>query len=106
MFRFLTLIPKGPFRTKDTTALESVVFCNRHFSVSVLCSCLFFPRKPSISEHSPKRFATSVANLLPVPNSHSVVFLVREGPLRFLDFYRTRRFVVRQEPSNCGNAIT
>ena len=33
---------KGPFRTKNTTALESVVFCcRRTFSLSVPFSCLF-----------------------------------------------------------------
>ena len=34
--------PKGPFRTKNRTALESVVFCyRRSFSLSVPFSCLF-----------------------------------------------------------------
>ena len=37
------LLPKGPFRTKNSTAPESVVFCyRRSFSLSVPFCCLFF----------------------------------------------------------------
>ena len=38
----LLLLPKGPFRTKNSTASESVVFCyRRSFLLSVPFSCLF-----------------------------------------------------------------
>ena len=51
------LLSKGPFRTKSSTALESVVLCYCcSFSLSVPFSC-------------------------PCRKSLSVVFLVREGPL-------------------------
>ena len=41
--------PKGPFRTKNSTALKSVVFCcRRSFSLSVLFSCLFFLQKQAL----------------------------------------------------------
>ena len=37
-------LPKGPLRTKNSTALESVVFCcRRSFSLSVPFSCVFCP---------------------------------------------------------------
>ena len=37
---------QGPFRTKNSTALESVVFCcRRSFPVSVPFSCLFFSKE-------------------------------------------------------------
>ena len=79
---FVLVFPNGPFRTKNSTAPESVVFCYRRSCLlSVPFSCLFFSRITSISEHSPYRFATAVANLLPVLNLLSVLFLVREGPL-------------------------
>ena len=46
-------LPKGPFRTKNSTAPESVVFCyRRSFLPSVPFSCLFFLEKRSTSEHS------------------------------------------------------
>ena len=39
-------IPKGPFRTKNSTEPESVVFCyRRSFLLSVPFSCLFFLEK-------------------------------------------------------------
>ena len=42
----LSELPKGPFRTKNSTALDSVVFCyRRSFSLSVPFSCLFFLKK-------------------------------------------------------------
>ena len=80
--------PEGPFRTKNNTAPESVVFCYRR-SFFTLCTVFLplCPRKTSISERSPYRFATAVANWLPVLNFLSVLnllsvlFLVREGPL-------------------------
>ena len=73
--------PKGPFCTKNATALDSVVICyRRSFLLSVPFSCLF-RRKTSFPEHSPYRFAIAVANLAPVLNLLSVVFLLREGPL-------------------------
>ena len=47
-------LPKGPFRTNNRTALESIVFCyRRSFSISVLFSCPVLPRKTSISEPIP-----------------------------------------------------
>ena len=42
-------LPKGPFRTKNTTALESVVFCyRRSFLLSIPFSCLFFLEKQAL----------------------------------------------------------
>ena len=75
--------PKRPFRTKNSTAAESVViFCYRR-SFFTICTVVLlpFPRKTSISEHSPYYFATAVVNLVPVLNFLSVVFSVRKGPL-------------------------
>ena len=41
--------PKGPFRTKNSTALDSVVFCyRRSFLLSVPFSCLFFLEKQAL----------------------------------------------------------
>ena len=41
--------PKGPFRTKNSTEPESVVFCyRRSFSLSVPFSCLFFLEKQAL----------------------------------------------------------
>ena len=41
--------PKGPFRTKNSTALDSVVFCyRRSFSLSVPFSCLFLLGKKAL----------------------------------------------------------
>ena len=63
--------PKGPFRTKYTTAPKFVVFCYRR----------------SFSLHVPLllgKQAFSVWNLLPVPTSLSVVFWVRHAPLGIL----------------------
>ena len=58
--------PKGPFLSKNTTALESVVFrYRRSFSLSVPFPCLFCLEKTSISEHSPSRVAVVVANSSP-----------------------------------------
>ena len=79
--RCLAVLPKGPFRTKNSTAPESVVFCYRRSFTFCTVFLPLFSRKRSISEHSPYRFATAVANLLPVLNLLSVLFLVREGPL-------------------------
>ena len=46
--------PKGPSRTKNTTAPESVVCCYRcSFSLSVPIFLSVLPRKPSMSEPSP-----------------------------------------------------
>ena len=76
--------PKKPFRTKNSTALESVVFgYRRSFSLSVPFSCLFCLEKKN------KHFcALSVAFCYVCTefsprhrNSLSVVFFVREGPL-------------------------
>ena len=45
----MTPFPKGPFRTKNSTALESVLFRHRRsFSVSVPFSCLFFLEKQAL----------------------------------------------------------
>ena len=46
--------PKGPFRTKNATALESAVFCHgRSVLLSVPFSRPYFLRKSSISGHFP-----------------------------------------------------
>ena len=74
--------PKGPFRTKNSTALESVLFCHRHrFSVSVPFSCLFFLERQALL--SPLRSVLLRPHRIcsPYRNSLSVVFLVREGPM-------------------------
>ena len=75
-------LPKGPFRTKMSTAPESVVFCyRRSFLLSVPFSCLFFLEKQALLStiHSvlllPYCFSLAVVNL------PSVLFLVRKGPL-------------------------
>ena len=47
--RNLSELPKGPFRTKNSTALESVVFCyRRSFSLSVPFSCLLSLQKQAL----------------------------------------------------------
>ena len=75
-------LPQGPFRTKNSTALESVVFCYcRSFSLSVPFSSLFCLEKQA--------FLSPLRSVLLRPyrifslyrNSLSVVFLVRKGPL-------------------------
>ena len=72
--------PKGPFRTKNSAALQSVLFCHcRSFSVSVPFSCLFFLEKQALL--SPLRSVLLRPYRIYSPNSLSVVFLVREGPL-------------------------
>ena len=75
-------LPNGPFRTKTSTALESVVFCHRRsFSLSVPFSCLLCLKKQAFL--SPLRSVLLRAYRIysPYRNSLSVVFLVREGPL-------------------------
>ena len=65
--------PRGPFPSKNTTALESVAVC---YCRSLLLSVLFLaplPWKTSISKHSPYCLATTAADLLPVPTSLSVL---------------------------------
>ena len=44
------VVPKGPFRTKNSTAPKSVVFCYRRsfFSLSVPFSCFFFLEKQAL----------------------------------------------------------
>ena len=45
----LSALPKGPFRTKNSTAPESVVFCyRRSFSLSLPFSCFFLLEKPAL----------------------------------------------------------
>ena len=73
---------KGPFCTKNSTALESVVFCYGHsFSHSVLFSCLFCLEKEAFL--SPLRSVLLRPHRIfsPYRDSLSVAFLVREGPL-------------------------
>ena len=76
-------MPKGLFRTKNSTALESVVFCyGCSSSLSVPFSCLLLLRKRSISEpYGRSILLRPCRNFSPYRNSLSVVFLVREGPL-------------------------
>ena len=66
--------PKGPFRTKNSTASESVFCYRRSFLLSVPFSCLFFLEKQALLSTLRSVFL-SVANLL------SVLFLVRKGCL-------------------------
>ena len=48
-FQGEVFLPKGPFRTKSSTAPESVVFCyRRSFLLSVPFSCLFFLEKQAL----------------------------------------------------------
>ena len=75
-------IPKGPFRTKNSMALESVVFCyRRSFSLSVPFSCLFCLQKQAFLSPLCSILLRPYRILSPYRNSLSVVFLVREGPL-------------------------
>ena len=75
---YITEISKGPFRTKKSTALESVLFCHRgsFFTIRTV-SCLFFLEKQTLL--SPFRIRP-YRNYSPYRNSLSVLFLVQEGP--------------------------
>ena len=73
---------KGPFRTKNSTALESVLFCrHRSFSVSVLFSCLFFLEKQALLSPPRSVLLRPYRICFPYRNSLSVQFFVRKGPL-------------------------
>ena len=73
---------KGPFRTKNSTALESVLLCHcRSFSISVPFSCLFFPEKQALPSPLRSVLLRPYRLCSPYRNSLSVVFLAREGPL-------------------------
>ena len=75
-------LPKGPFRTKNSTAPESVVFCyHRSFSLSVPFSCLFVLEKQAFLSPLRSVLLRPYRIFSPYRNSLSVVFLVREGPL-------------------------
>ena len=51
--------PKGPFRAKNATALESVAFCYRRSFLLLVRFLPLFLRKTSMSEHSPYCFANA-----------------------------------------------
>ena len=75
-------LPKGPFRTKNSMALESVVFCyRRSFSQSVPFSCLFLLEKQAFLSPLRSVLLRPYRIFAPYRNSLSVVFLVRKGPL-------------------------
>ena len=75
-------MPKGPFHTKNSTALESVQFCHRRsFSVSVPFSCLLFLEKQALLSPLRSVLLRPYRICSPYRNSLSVLFLVRKGPL-------------------------
>ena len=75
-------LPKGPFRTKNSTALESVLFCHHSsFSVSVPFSCLFSLEKQALLRPLRSILLRPYRICSPYRNSLSVLFLVRKGPL-------------------------
>ena len=80
--KVLGMMPKGPFRTKNTTALKSVVFCyGRSVLLSVPFSCRFFLEKQALLSTIRSVSAIAVAFFLAVVNLLSVLLLVRKGPL-------------------------
>ena len=96
--------PKGPFRTKNSTVLESVVFCYRcSFPHSLYRFLLLVPRETSILR--PLRSVLLRREFFsPCRNSLSVVFLVwgvkqgRFGILRFPLFCSGWGFQDKQMP--------
>ena len=73
--------PKGPFRTKNSTAPESVVFCYRRtFSLSVPFFCLSLLEKQALLSTLRSVLLLPYRILLAVVNLLSVLFLVRKGP--------------------------
>ena len=80
--------PKGPFRTKNSTAHESVVFCyRRSFLLSVPFSCLFCLEKQALLSTLSSVLLLPYRIFLAVVNLLSVLFLVRKGPLgRLLNY--------------------
>ena len=77
---------KGPFCTKNSTALESIVYCyRRSFPHSVPLSCLFCLEKPVFLSPLRSVLLRPYRIFSPYRNSVSVVLLVREGPLGNLD---------------------
>ena len=78
----LEKVPKGPFRTKNSTALESVVFCyRRSFSLPVPFSCLFSLDTLAFLRPLRSVLLRPYRIFFPYRNSLSVVFLVWQGPL-------------------------
>ena len=74
--------PKGPFRTKNATALNSVVFYYRHsFLLSGAICCLISFKNSGFKASAVVFYYRRSTNLLRIVNLLSVVFLVREGPL-------------------------
>ena len=77
-------IPEGPFRTKNSTALESVVFCYRRSFFFIFCR-VFLP----LLSREKQTFLSPLRSVLlrpyrifsPHRKSLSVVFLVWKGPL-------------------------
>ena len=79
---FFSAKPKGPFRTKNSTALESVLLCHRRsFSVSVPFSWLIFLEKQALLSPLGSVLLRPYRIWSPYRNSLSVLFLVRKGPL-------------------------
>ena len=74
-------LPKGPFRTKNSTALESVVFCyRRSFSLSVPFSCLFCLEKQAFLRPLRSVLLRPYRIFSPYRNLLSVVFLGKRPP--------------------------
>ena len=76
-------LPTGPFRTKNSTAPEAVVF-NYHssFLQSVpFCCLLSLEKQGFLSTLHSVFFVIAVAIYLPIVFLLSVLFLVQEGPL-------------------------
>ena len=81
--------PRGPFHTKNATALESVVSCyHRSLLQSVHRFLLLFLGKQAFLSSLRSVFSFPYRNLVPIPNSLSVLFLVRKGPLGLLIIQR------------------
>ena len=92
--------PQGPLRTKNSTALESVVFCCcRSLSLSVPFFCLFCQEKQALLSPLRSILLRPYRILSPCRNSLSVVFLVREGPLGTV-------FSKRCFPEWCAQRVT
>ena len=96
-------IPKGPFCTKNSTALESIVFgYRRSFSLSVPFSCVFCPQKQAFLSPLRSVLLRPYRIFSPHRNSLSVVFLVRECLLGTLSCNRPRPTQGLPGPSGLG----
>ena len=109
-WNFVTHLPKGPFRTKNSTELESVVFCyRRSFSLSVVFSCLFCQENQAFLSPLRSVLLRPYRIFSPYQNSLSVVFSVREVPLGVrlgIKHTRTGTGILRRENRNRQHLVT